>query len=380
MSSFEHQGVTLDLCPACKGLWFDRGELAKALGGQPPELGPPASLELESARRHCPRCESGLGERRLKADAGLRVDVCVRCEGLFLERGELERVRRLARHPRHLSREDVQAMREAVPAPLERYRRTAITAGRLAAARPTWLFKRHGWDDGAGMMLLFLLQLPQEEDRPPSNRAWATWALVVLNLLAWAWQLRIGLERSVDLYAMRPTEILAGERLHALVSSMFVHAGWAHLVGNVWFLWLFGDNVEDRLGTLPFLLLYFAAGVGADVLTLISGFAPEARHLGSSGAIAGILGAYMVLFPGARILTSVFNFFFLWVLVIALPAWFYFGGWLLLQGLGVFFAVQGVGWWAHLGGFAVGLAAAAGVRALGIGPSPGGAGARPALR
>ena len=144
-----------------------------------------------------------------------------------------------------------------------------------------------------------------------------------------------------------------------ILSSMFLHGGWMHIIGNMWFLWIFGDNVEDRMGRAGFLCFYLLSGLAAGVLHIV--FNPSSRvpTVGASGAIAGVMGAYLLLFPKARVLTLVPIFIFLQTM--ELPAVFFLGFWFLtnlLSGIGSLAAHTGAGgvaWWAHIGGFLVGL-------------------------
>src|SRR5215467_9380962 len=144
-----------------------------------------------------------------------------------------------------------------------------------------------------------------------------------------------------------------------ILSSMFLHGGWMHIIGNMWSLWIFGDNVEDRMGRAGFLCFYLLSGLAAGVLHIV--FNPSSRvpTVGASGAIAGVMGAYLLLFPYARVLTLVPVFIFLQTF--ELPAWIFLGFWFLrnfLSGVGSLAAHTGAGgvaWWAHIGGFLVGL-------------------------
>ena len=141
--------------------------------------------------------------------------------------------------------------------------------------------------------------------------------------------------------------------------SMFLHGGWLHIGGNMLFLWIFGNNVEDRLGRIAFVLFYLMGGLAAAGLQLAFDASSAVPNLGASGAIAAILGAYLVMFPRARVLTLVFFFFITWV---ELPAVVVLGVWFVLQlfsGVGGLaqHATGGVAYWAHVGGFAFGMAA-----------------------
>ena len=144
-----------------------------------------------------------------------------------------------------------------------------------------------------------------------------------------------------------------------ILSSMFLHGGWMHIIGNMWSLWIFGDNVEDRMGRVGFLCFYLLSGLAAGILHIAFNPASRVPTVGASGAIAGVMGAYLLLFPYARVLTLVPVFIFLQT--IELPAVFFLGFWFLtnlLSGIGSLAAHTGAGgvaWWAHIGGFLVGL-------------------------
>lgn len=144
-----------------------------------------------------------------------------------------------------------------------------------------------------------------------------------------------------------------------LLTCIFLHGGWMHILGNMWFLHIFGDNVEDRFGHVGYLVFYLASGIFASATHLLS--APESTvpTIGASGAIAGVMGAYCLLYPRAKVLAIVPIFVFIQTLVI--PAPFFLGVWFLMQLYEGSTADQtgtGVAWWAHIGGFAVGFAAA----------------------
>lgn len=186
----------------------------------------------------------------------------------------------------------------------------------------------------------------------------ATFGLLILTGLAYLYQLSFGLESFSNIfysYGFIPDAFFrnpVGE-FYTIITSMFIHGSFAHLLSNLWFLWVFGPAVEGRLGFLRFLLLYLLSGVAA---AFLQGFSlPDSLTpmVGASGAVSGVLGAYLVLFPRARVLTVIppLIFFFFW-----LPAPIYLGYWIIIQFSQAFFDIPGVAWWAHIGGFALGLA------------------------
>ena len=164
------------------------------------------------------------------------------------------------------------------------------------------------------------------------------------------------LAAEVRVYELEGT--LAGAVL-PLFSSMFLHGSWMHLIGNMWFLWLFGDNVEDRLGRVRYLVLYILSGLVAGLSQVFVNWGDTVPMIGASGAVAGVLGAYMVTYPYARVLAFVPFYYFFWP-VVELPALVFLGLWFLMQ----FFQGTaslagapggGVAWWAHVGGFIAGI-------------------------
>ena len=153
-------------------------------------------------------------------------------------------------------------------------------------------------------------------------------------------------------FAMPPYYIIRGQKLHTLFTSMFLHGGWLHLLGNMLFLYVFGDNVEDVFGHVRYLVFYIVCGLAASFTHILSleSFSPTASVVGASGAISAVLGAYLVLYPKARILTLVFP------IIVPIPAIIFIGFWFLMQWLDVIFVGQEmIAYWAHIGGFIAGM-------------------------
>jgi membrane associated rhomboid family serine protease len=199
-----------------------------------------------------------------------------------------------------------------------------------------------------------------------------TWFLIGLNLLIFFFEATLD-RRSLDLlirqFGVVPSHLaafLSGSPRYTLLAvvlpfftSLFLHGSWIHVIGNVWFLYIFGDNVEDYLGHFKYLVFYLFTGVlamGTQVLVNLHSTVPA---VGASGAIAGVLGAYFVLYPRARVLTWIFELIFL---VLWLPAWIVLGSWFVLNflsGTNTALAVHkqnmgGIAFWAHVGGFVSG--------------------------
>lgn len=206
-----------------------------------------------------------------------------------------------------------------------------------------------------------------------------TFALIAANALVWLLVQGAGSALSVAAsvcdYGLIPAELMLnaapgtgyslgndltcvidpGRAPEHIFTSMFLHGGWMHLLGNMWFLWLFGNNVEDSMGRGRFIVFYLLCGIGAAAAQVIAGPASIFPMVGASGAISGVMGAYIVLYPHVRVYTLVPIFIF--ITSIALPAWVMLGYWMLLQVLGGMTGTEasgGVAFAAHIGGFIVG--------------------------
>lgn len=199
-----------------------------------------------------------------------------------------------------------------------------------------------------------------------------TWGLIALNTTVFLFELMLGpedLDRFIYLYGIVPARyshpewaVLVGipiDNYWPFITSMFLHGGWMHIIGNMWTLWIFGDNVEDRMGRLRFLLFYMFTGIAAGITHWFTNMDSTVPTVGASGAISGVLGAYFVLFPHSRII-SIFPLFFMPVFF-ELPAPAYLIFWFMSQVFGGTIAglgpesVGGIAWWAHVGGFAAGI-------------------------
>jgi len=209
--------------------------------------------------------------------------------------------------------------------------------------------------------------IPIRDLNPRRTTPWVTWSLVVVNVLVFVWELSLGsaLPQRIAGMAFVPGRLfMPGQLVPATASifvSMFLHGGFLHVGGNMLYLWIFGDNVEDRMGHGRFIVFYFACGVAAAVAHALSNPSSHLPAIGASGAIAGVLGAYLVLFPHARVMTFIPIGFF--VILREIPAIVVLGLWFVLQlftgaaSLGLPDAVErgGVAWFAHIGGFVAGL-------------------------
>jgi membrane associated rhomboid family serine protease len=198
--------------------------------------------------------------------------------------------------------------------------------------------------------------IPLRDYNPTRRPSLLTWGLILINFGVYFYlaQNPVMGENAIARYAVIPADITAGRHLGTLITSMFLHASLLHVGGNMLFLWIFGNNVEDKLGEIKFLIIYFAAGIAGSLLQVYISPTSTVPMLGASGAISGILAAYVLYFPRARVLTFIVPFFF-----ITISAYLVIGYWIALQLLNAFLGLGvtggGVAYFAHVGGFASGL-------------------------
>ncbi|HEU4617326.1 MAG TPA: rhomboid family intramembrane serine protease [Gammaproteobacteria bacterium] len=223
---------------------------------------------------------------------------------------------------------------------------------------------------------------PLRDDNPNILVPYANYLIIALNVFVWVFFAGLGTEPALSTSVCR-LGLIPGELLHHLppgtrvqlgpdsvcvltdtsswytiFTSMFMHGGWFHIIGNLWFLWIFGNNVEDSMGHVRFLLFYLLCGLSAAALQIASNPDSGIPMIGASGAIGGVMGAYIVLYPRVNVHMLVFLGFF--VTTVAVPAYLMLGYWLLVQVISAFAAtgveMGGTAFWAHIGGFAAGAA------------------------
>lgn len=208
--------------------------------------------------------------------------------------------------------------------------------------------------------------LPLKDLNPTRRFPVLTYMIIVINVLVFLWELSLSpaqLDAALTTLSVVPARVSADpfslQSTLSVIRSMFFHAGWSHLLGNMLYLYLFGDNVEDRLGRFVYLVLYFGSGFAATVAQVAIDPTSTIVQMGASGAIAGVLGSYFILFPGVRVKGIMpLGFFSFWA---DWPAWLVLGLWFLVQffngaaSLGVQTSTGGVAFFAHIGGFVFGL-------------------------
>ncbi|HXE73705.1 MAG TPA: rhomboid family intramembrane serine protease [Candidatus Nitrosotenuis sp.] len=206
--------------------------------------------------------------------------------------------------------------------------------------------------------------LPLHDANRSASTPWVNYALITACVAVFALEVVLpapALDHFVRTFGFVPARVHQPQPLWELVypffTSMFLHGGWMHLIGNMLYLFIFGDNVEDRFGHAGYLVFYLLCGLAATGTQFATDPGSTIPNIGASGAIAGVLGAYLVMFPGARVTTLVFTFF---ITVVEIPALVLLGLWFVMQffsGLGSLGSLHegGVAYWAHVGGFVAGL-------------------------
>jgi hypothetical protein len=219
--------------------------------------------------------------------------------------------------------------------------------------------------------------IPLRDDQPRFSTPYVNYFIVALNTVIFLFEWWLGMQSQGALNALiyefgvvprHVTGALGGSPDFSLVgailpifTSMFMHGSWLHIIGNMWVLWIFGDNIEDYLGHFNYLVFYLVSGIAAGIAHILLNLGSNVPSVGASGAIAGVMGAYFLLYPRARVLTIVplIFFFFFWTL----PAWVVLGYWFLIQflsGAATSIAYSsrtggGIAFWAHVGGFVAGI-------------------------
>jgi membrane associated rhomboid family serine protease len=213
--------------------------------------------------------------------------------------------------------------------------------------------------------------IPLKDNIPTQHRPFLVYVIIGLNLLVFIFQMGMGREELqvfFHLFGVVPARFahpewaewvgFPGGGYYTFITHMFLHAGWIHLLGNMWILWVFADNVEDIMGPLRFLFFYLIGGFFALGTHFIFNLESTMPVVGASGAIAGVMGAYLILYPHARVVTLIPIFFIPYI--VELPAVVFLGIWFFIQlfsGLMAHLAPQagGIAWWAHAGGFVGGI-------------------------
>ncbi|MBB6522912.1 rhomboid family intramembrane serine protease [Pseudoteredinibacter isoporae] len=309
----------LDLCRTCGGLWFDKDEVNAVIRAKNPDIELSCFKEsfgqsLGESDIECPTCQLNMQRHHLLEHFHLEIDICLHCEGSWLDRGELPPVEQSPELESHL-----QELNKGL-------------------SWKTYFFQ-------------LLLQMPVEFNAKAKCIPWVNYSLLALNILiflayffndtSYNWVL--------NNFAMTPSVVAEGNQLWALMSCVFLHGSVWHLGANMYFLAIIGDNLEDTLGHISYLLLYLACGLLASLGTMIWRLGSDIPSIGASGAIAGLFAMYMIWFRHASL-----SFMFILYQKKLSVVWF-FALWVGLNIFGLFFLDDGMDYPAHIAGFVAGL-------------------------
>ena len=317
------ENVELDACVHCEGLWFDRNDLDKVVHNYDPNYpreGPiieSLGQKVGESQKHCPHCKNSLETYRFEKDSELKIDICHSCHGIWLDKEKLDQVKIFYEYP------------------------SAVEKIQRETTWGNWLFQ----------LCLFV---PVEFNTQPRRFPIITMILLVINGLLILPV--ITAQTPIDilyLWGLIPEKIGSLNWFVTLLTHQFIHSGWLHLIVNMYFLYILGDNVEDAMGRIMFPLFYLFCGLAAGMshvgYELTLGHSASFPLVGSSGAISGVMAAYMYIFRKAKL-----TFMFV-VFQRKLSTVWYFGIWLMFN---VFFLMIGdeeVSSTAQIGGFAAGL-------------------------
>jgi membrane associated rhomboid family serine protease/Zn-finger nucleic acid-binding protein len=353
MTPYSCQNVVIDRCSACDGIWFDHlefGVFKRTLDAH--DLSKIESIEKPVVAdaiciSECPKCREPLVDINYSYNSGVKINKCVKCRGLWLPIHQTLNLIELAKISQAIG-PDLKGLAKESEAHHEEVKRAKAIGKmgkQLNQSVPWWSY---GW------MQYLPVILPLYDENPRIAFPFSTVGLIVINAVIFLWMSfgDMQMTQIYDTYALQAAEAFKFQSLHTFLTSMFIHAGVLHFLGNMFFLWTFGDNVEEKLGTSKYLLFFLMTGVVAGIAQ--TSVSPDSMLpiLGASGAISGIMGAYIVLFPHVNIKTLFLGY------IVDLPTWCYLGLWFALQLLWA--AVDsgseagGVGWFAHIGGFACG--------------------------
>ena len=367
--------LELDVCPKCRGTWFDQWEIKAYLGLSKKDLIdyiPFEERKREDSGLPCPSCGKSLCTLKANSVFPFDIDMCQSEKGYWFDAGELELAADLE--------EKTKLRIKSVDRSMEAKRQEEFVQRQIALVESKFR-GMHTPESTAPILgnvsffsdlsplqkLIAFAGLPVESDSFYDLHSWMNLMLVFGNILIFAFMVVLAgpsiggifgdLPKEWYMqYGFIPDKFTASpiSKSFTILTSMFMHGGVLHLLGNMFFLFTTGDDVEKRIGHFPFLIFYLSAGFVADLVSLYFGGAPTIPHVGASGAIAGVMGAYMILCRHKS--------FYIWIIrvgifgkMISVSAWGYLFFWFLFQILSTKIGGSGVDYTAHIGGFVFGL-------------------------
>ena len=339
----------IDICLNCKGMWFDSGEFvdfvrtlteSEEISPKTPQLFKEQMIQtldtIKEKDKICPRCNQKLKKFNYAYDSNVFLDKCPHCQGMWVDGGEVKEVARyLKEDPRITTIAEGLIQRNETLEDLTELSKTLMDTNPAALFMPKII-------------------LPLGDELVAHKFPKISLSIIGLCILVFIGQIIFVSEPKAFMqsFGAITTKILKGEAFYSLFSSMFLHGGILHLLGNMFFFWIFGDNVEDRFSNLGYITFYLACGLAADFMHIFLNASSDIPAIGASGAISGVMGAYFVFYPKARIKTLFIN------RILYIPAFLWLGTWFLFQVIFGFIYksadVSNIAWFAHIGGFVFG--------------------------
>lgn len=346
----EYGDVLLFVCNKCFGLWLPGDQLNKISSSKSSItinkeiLSKHTTSDKNQQKNICPNSHGSLKVAKFPTSKSLLLDWCQDCLGIWFDRGEMDAIAKTSANPKRSIQNDIE------------------TAYHDAKEKEILQYQDSTEPPAGSQLYQWLTGVTIEVYSPVARTPIITWTLIGLNCLFFMLQFIFMVQYPEEklffqTWGMMPDKIMRGESLWTIFSNIFLHANIFHLLGNMYFLWLAGDNVEDRIGPWKFLWLYIISGVTADFLHIAASPDWKIPVIGASGAISGLLGAYSRFFPRRKFFVRFF--YFLWFnWLFRVPAYLYFGFWFVLQVVYEMMHIPGIAFAAHIGGFIAGLAIA----------------------
>lgn len=348
LSAVKSHSIEFHKCPECRGMWFQNQQFQKLVHAVSEDEKVQSSdyinykpREVKKAHdqsehmRICPECNCVMKEFNYAYDSNILLDKCNNCGSIWADRGEtLLAAQHLKTNPKI----------DAIGASIANDSKSKIETRRM---------KQDMNYLGSYLAIGGLsMPIPLSDNTKREKVPWVTISIIAICTVIFILQTVFvdDYKSYLNIFAWAPAQYLS----LGLLTSMFLHGGLMHLLGNMLFLWIFGDNIEDKFSKVKFILFYLACGISADLLHLAFNFGDTTPSLGASGAISGIMGAYLIFHPEARLKTLIL------FRIVEVPAALYIGAWFILQlYYSVVYSLVGyshVAWFAHIGGFVFGAA------------------------
>ena len=349
LESFRYHGIEVDVCGECNGIFFDEDELKpylhhvvedrKQLEGRsiPNKTIIPKEGFDNADHLECPACECEMSPFNYAYSSNIILDKCHTCGGVWVDHPELEQL------ARHVKGSDL--IRNLAKSLAERGHQTAKFKefGSLAGE-----MKIGTQAQALGPLIVLPLR---SESWTENNKPVFVSSLILINILIFIIQIFTVDDKSAffQSFGFVPSQFFSGNQIRGIITSIFIHAGVLHILGNMFFLWMFGPNVEGLFGSKIFAISYLSWGIFGGLSHAVLHFNSTIPAIGASGAIAGILGAFLIVCPKARISTLVIS------RVVDIPSYIYLTLWIIFQIIYCVTGASGVGWLAHIGGFLAGM-------------------------